>query len=195
VGVYNTVNFIVTDDKRFMYHLTKSGLYRTAIDGGNPRRLSPYSEWPDRITGKSVSLDQKKILIFNENGIWIINLSLPYEQPIKGQDAATVEQVYASDGLIRDAFWHSGSNHVIFVGGDIDVLELGSAKGKGIVTLHKCSNAPKGVYYDQYNDSLYFTDSKSGGKEHVYRIDLREKFFDKLIERVKKEFDIIYEKR
>ena len=74
------------------------------------------------------------------------------------------------------------------------MLEIGKGGGKNIVTLNKCSQQPKGVYYDAYNDSLYFNDSPAG-KSNLYRLDLKEKFFGKLMERIKKEFDIIYDQK
>ena len=113
----------------------------------------------------------------------------------KGAEVAEVEGVLKSSDIITDAFWHSGSNHIIFAAGrDINVLEIGRGGEKNMVMLKSCRRAPKSLYYDVYNDSLYFNDSAEG-KRSLYRLDLREKFFSKLMERVKKEFDIIYEKR
>lgn len=195
ISDYETVNFAVTDDRRQIYHMTKSGFFRSNLDGTNFRRLSSYSNWPSRILGKNFSLDGKKLLFFNENGIWVVYLNIQ-GQPSRGSDVAEVEQVIKSPGLIKDAFWHSGSNHVVFISDkDINVLELGRGQEKGLVILHKCSGHPRGFYYDEYSDSLYFNDINESGKENIYRLDLREKFFDKLMQRVKKEFDIIYEKR
>jgi hypothetical protein len=195
ISDYETVNFAITDDRRHMYHMTRSGLYRSGLDGANPTRLSSYSEWPDHITGKSFSLDGRKVLFFNENGIWVIYLNAQ-DRISNGKDIASVEQVYKSQGQVRNAFWHSGSNHVVFISDkDIDVLESGRGEEKNPVTLHKCENTPKGVYYDAYSDSLYFDDSENGGKKGLYRLDLREKVFDKFMQRVKKEFDIIYEQK
>ena len=188
-------NFIVTDDRRQIYQMTKSGLYRSGLDGSNPKLLTSYSEWPDRILGKGFSLDGKKILFFNENGIWVIYLN-PYDRPLSAKETARVEQVYVSQGLVRNAFWHSESNHIIFIcDKDINVLESGRGEEKNPVTLYKCEAPPAGVYYDAYSDSLYFDDSRDGGKKGLYRLDLREKTFDKFMQRVRKEFDIIYEQK
>lgn len=195
ISPVNTVDFAIPESRSQIYHMTKTGLYRSNIDGTGLKKLSPYSSWPDRITDKKFSPDGKRILYFNKDGIWVIYLNAR-EQVLKMPYPAVIEQVYQAPGLIKDAFWHSGSNHVVFISDkDIDVLELGMGQDNGIVTLHKCSSAPRGVYYDVYSDSLYFNDSKNGYKENVYRLDLREKFFDKFMQRVKKELDIIYEKR
>lgn len=188
-----TDNFFIPDDKSQIYYMTKSGLYKSNIDGTNSKKLSSYSEWPYGIIGKKLSPDGKKILYFTENNIWIIHLS--GSGLIKGGDVADVEEILKSQSVITDVFWHSGSNHIIFIAGrDINVLEIGKGGDKNIVTLNKCIRKPQGVYYDTYNDSLYFNDSREG-KSSLYRLDLREKFFGKLMERIKKEFDIIYEKR
>jgi len=195
INDYEIVNFAVTDDRRQIYQMTKSGLYRSNLDGTNPKLLASYSDWPDHLLGKGFSLDGKKFLFFNENGIWVIYLNVQ-DRLLKGKDIAEVEQVYKSQGLIRNAFWHSVSSHIVFVcGNDIDVLELGRGEEKNPVTLHKCGQTPKGVYYDAYSDSLYFDDSKEGGKKNLCRLDLREKTFDKFIQRMKKEFDVIYEQK
>ena len=188
-----TDNFFIPDDRSQVYYMTKSGLYKSNIDGTNPKKLSSYSKWPSDIMGKKLSPDGKKILYFNENGIWIIYLS--GLRLTSDGDVAEVEEVLKCPDIIKDVFWHSGSNHIIFVAGrDIDVLEIGKGGGKNIVTLNKCSRRPQGVYYDVYNDSLYFNDSPAGLSK-LYRLDLREKFFGKLMERIKKEFDIIYDQK
>ena len=188
-----TDNFFIPNDRSQIYYMTKSGLYKSSMDGMNFKKLSSRSEWPSNILGKKLSPDGKKILYFNENGIWIIYLSS--RDLTKPGDAAEVEEVLKSPDIITDVFWHSGSNHIIFVAGrDINVLEIGKGGEKNMVMLSRCRRAPHGLYYDEYNDSLYFNDSPEG-KKNLYRLDLREKFFSKLMERVKKEFDIIYEKR
>jgi hypothetical protein len=193
VGDHETDNFFIPEDRSQVYYMAKSGLYKSNIDGTNPKKLSAYSDWPYNIIGKKLSPDGNKILYFNEKGIWIIYLNGP--RLTKGADAAEVEEVLKSTDAIKDVFWHSGSNHIIFAAGrDIDVMEIGKGGGKNIVTLNKCHSQPKGVYYDMVNDSLYFNDS-SGGKSNLYRLDLKEKSFEKLMERIKKEFDIIYDQR
>lgn len=193
ISPLETVNFAITDDRNQIYHMTKSGLYRSNMDGANLKKLSNYSDWPDHILKKKFSPDGRKILYFNENGIWVIYL-ISHNQD-KGGEAARVEEILQNPEPIHDVFWHSGSNYLVFIAGrEINVVELGRGIKENIVTLHRCAHPPRGLYYDEYNDSLYFNDSE-GGKDRIWRIDLREKFFEKLLQRVKKEFDIIYEKR
>ena len=193
VGDYETVNFVIPDGKNYIYHMTKSGLYRSGMDGSSAKRLSLYTDWPEKILGKKFSPDGKKFLYFNESNIWVVYLVA--RDLVKDGELAYVEEALKTPGSIKDVFWHSGSNHIIFVANkDINVIDLGGRGEKNIVTLHKCTRAPQGLYYDVNNDSLYFNDAYEG-KDRLYRLDLREKFFEKLMQRVKKELDIIYETR
>jgi hypothetical protein len=188
-----TDNFFIPDDKSQIYYMMKSGLYKSNMDGTNFKKLSSYSDWPSDILSKKFSPDGKKVLFFSKNGIWAIYLN--GRDITKDGNAAEVEEVLSGSDIVRDAFWHSGSNHIIFISGrDINVMEIGKGGKKNMVMLTKCSRPPQGLYYDEYSDSLYFNDSPEGNK-NLYRLDLREKFFSKLMQRVKKEFDIIYEKR
>jgi len=193
ISVIDTVDFVVSESKNQIYQMTKSGLYRSNMDGTNLKKLSSYYEWPDHITGKKFSPDGRKMLYFNENGIWVIYFTV--RDNTKEGDSAQVEEVLKNPGGIREVFWHSGSNHIVFVADkNINVLELGKWQKNNMVTLHKCEKAPTGLYYDEYNDSLYFSDIKNT-KDSILRLGLREKFFDKLLQRVKKELDIIYEQK
>ena len=64
-----------------------------------------------------------------------------------------------------------------------------------IGSLYKFNSRPHGLYYDDNNDSLYFTDTRSGEYgSFLYRIDLRQKFFDSFLKMLKKEIDTGYEK-
>ncbi|MDP3790689.1 MAG: PEGA domain-containing protein [Candidatus Omnitrophota bacterium] len=191
--VVDTIDFAIPDSKNQIYHMTKSGLYRSNIDGTNLKKLSDYSDWPDYTINKRFSPDGKKMLYFNKKGIWVIYLDGRYTG--KEAEYAEVEEVLRDSGIIKEAFWHSGSNHIVFVEDkDINVLELGKGREKNMVTLHKCGKVPQGLYYDESNDSLYFSDMRNE-RDCVLRLDLREKFFDKLLQRVKKELDIIYEQK
>lgn len=193
LSILDTVDFFIPESRSQIYQMTKSGLYRSNIDGTSIKKISSYCEWPDRITNKKLSPDGKKILLFNKNGIWVIYLTV-YDS-VKEGVSAQVEEVLASPGGIREVFWHSGSNHIVIVSDkSINVLELGHGQKNNIVTLHKFEKAPAGLYYDEGSDSLYFNDLRND-KDSILRLDLREKFFDKLLQRVKKELDIIYEQK
>lgn len=193
VGEREADNFFVPDDKSQIYYMAKSGLYKSNIDGTNPKKLSSYSNWPANIVAKKLSPDGRKILYFNERAIWVIYLN--NFRLTKDGDISEVEEVFKSPDAIKDVFWHSGSNHIVFIAGrDINILEIGKGQDKNIVTLNKCGHQPEGAYYDTNNDSLYFNDSVSGTNK-LYRLDLREKFFEKFMERIRKEFDVIYDQK
>ena len=193
IGEYEADNFVIPDNKNQIYYMTPKGLYGSGIDGANPKKLSSYSDWPANIINKKFSPDGKKFLYYTEYGIWVVYLNS--NNLAKGGESAKVKEILRTSLAIRDCFWHSGSHHIVFVSGrEINVLDLGGDAEKNIVTLHKCGRAPEGLSYDNTNDSLYFNDT-SKGRPYLFRIDLREKFFDKFMQRVKKEFDIIYEKR
>lgn len=193
IGKVEAADFAIPESMNQIYYMAKTGFYKSNMDGTNLKKLSPYSDWPRRITGKSFSPDGKKILYYNDNGIWVIYLG--GREIGKEADTADVEEVMKNYGEVKNAFWHSGSHHIVFVSGrDINVLELGKYQENNVVTLHRCSKTPTGLYYDDNNDSLYFSDIRDG-KDCIVRLDLREKFFDKLLQRVKKELDIIYEQK
>ena len=82
---------------------------------------------------------------------------------------------------------------------EVNVVELGGEGSRNVVTLYHLTQESRGMYYDQANDSLYFTDedkiSPHGQARALYRLDLRKNFFDQLMRRLKKEFDARYEKR
>jgi len=80
------------------------------------------------------------------------------------------------------------------------VVELLGGGKRNIVSLYKFNRMPRGIYYDESADSLYFTDfeREADGKEmsYVYRLDLRQTFFDSLMQLLlKKEAEAGYEKR
>lgn len=196
----NEVRHFAISGRNAVYYMTKDGLYKSGMDGMDAKLLSRYSDWPDDIRGKKFSPDGDKFLFFNENGIWVVYLNLDKEI-LPGSESARVEEIVSSASPIIDAFWYSASNYIVFITlYDIKVIELKSGGVRNIVSLRTFSATPKDIYYDETNDTLYFTDlmkDRPGSKDGTYilRLDLRQKFFDQLTKRLKKEFNIQYEKR
>lgn len=195
---YEVWDFIASG-KNYIYYMAKTGLLRSNMDGSSMKRLSPYSSWPRDIIDKRFSPDNDKILYFNKSHIWVIYLNLDKMLTEDGE-AAKVEKVLESPNPIIDAYWYSESNHIVYItDSDINVAELDNAGKSNAVMLYKFNTKPQGLYYDYTSDSLYFTDFKIGpdAKEanYLYRLDLRQKFFGQFMQRLKKEFDIRYEKR
>ncbi|MBI4974408.1 MAG: hypothetical protein HZC19_01125 [Candidatus Omnitrophica bacterium] len=177
--------------------MTSAGLFRSSLDGTNMKRLSSYSDWPEMIVGKKFSPDRDKLLYFNKFHIWVIYMNLD-KSLVKGKDSVKVEEVLTSPDPIIDVHWYSESRHIVFVTDKyINVGELSGSEGeRNIVILYKFNASPKSLFYDEASDSLYFTDSTSSkDRAYLYRLDLRQNFFDQLMQRLKKEFEIRYEKR
>jgi len=173
-------------DRGYVYYFTKSGLFRSGIDKGTPRKISSFSNWPDRITGKKFSPDGGKLLYFNENAVTLVNLN-PDKFMAKIGEGASVEEIFKSPDPIMDVFWYPGLSYIVVVTEkDIKVVELRGGATRNIASLYKFAAKPQGLFYDENSDSLYFTDVKIGlslnPEKYLYRLDLRQTFFDSLKE-------------
>ncbi|MDD5437473.1 MAG: PEGA domain-containing protein [Candidatus Omnitrophica bacterium] len=187
-------------DRGHIYYFTESGLYRSEADGSGLKKLSPYSNWPGHILKKRFSPDGDKILCFNEKEVVIVYLNL--DKAITRDGAlARVENIMTTEEPIVDVFWYTGSGYVIVVTQKyINVVELRGGGKRNIATLYKFNISPHTVYYDLNNGSLYFMDREKDdfakGAKHLYRLDLRQKFFDYLMQLLpKREPEVPNEKR
>ena len=193
------LDFAVSD-KGYIYYFAESGLYRSDNDGSNLKRLSVYSNWPKRMIKKRFSPDGDKFLCFNDREIIIIYLNLD-KTAAKDGESARVESILTAEEPVIDVFWYTGSGYVIAVTEKyINVLELRGGARRNIATLYKFNATPHAVSYDSNNGSLYFMDrgkddfSKNGN--YLYRLDLRQKFFDYLMQLLlKRETEAPNEKR
>jgi hypothetical protein len=173
----------------YLYCMTSSGFYRSNLDGTNLVRMSPFGDWPGDIKGIIFSPDGEKLIYYNEHYIWVIFLrSYQADKPVR------IDELLKSEELVRYVFWYSQSTHIVFLSGkDVNVIELGPQGSRNVVSLYRFDSEPRNVIYDPANDSLYYTDTgrMPGQKERssLYRLNLREKFFDKFMERFKKEPD------
>jgi hypothetical protein len=180
----------VLSERGYIYYFAASGLYRSEADGFNLKKISSFSKWPKKMLKKKISPEADKILCFNDKEIVIAYLN-----------SERVEDVLTTEEPIIDVFWYTGSGYIIVVTEKyINVLELRSAGKRNIATLYKFSTQPHCVSYDPNNGSLYFMDrakdnfSKDG--VYIYRIDLRQKFFDYLMQvLLKRESEAPNEKR
>ncbi|MBN1526995.1 MAG: PEGA domain-containing protein [Candidatus Omnitrophica bacterium] len=196
ISDYEVVDFAVSGGN--IYYLTKNGLMRSSMDGTGLKLFTSYAAWPGSIRGKKFSPDGNKIMYFDGWHIWVAYL-LPEGGFAKaGRENGRVEEVYRSEDPIIDAFWYSESNHAVVVTErGIIVVDLAGGGAKNAVTLYTFNSRPAGIHYDPGTDSLYFSDlreEKDAKKGvYLYRMDLRQKFLDTFIKRIKKEFDVIYE--
>lgn len=193
------VDFTVSD-KNYIYYMTDSGLFRSGLDGANPRKISSHSNWPEDIKGKKFSPGGDKLLYFNVRNIWLAYLN-PEARPGLTGELGMVYEVLNSPDPIRDVFWYSDSSHIVYVtDSDINVAEISRSEGtKNTVTVYKFERPPRYLYYDEWSDSLYFADLAAEDADktspHIYRLNLRQKFFDQLMQRLKKEFNIKYDEK
>jgi len=195
------IAYFVISDKNYIYYMKKTGLFRSGMDGTLAKKISPYSNWPQGIKRSRFSPSGDKFLYFTDRNVWAVYLSADKTLPQTDlADTARVEEVFASQDPIIDVFWYPGASYIIAVTDkDIEAIELRGGI-RNIVSLYKFNARPQSLHYDENNDSLYFTDTRTGQAPgepaSLYRLDLRQKLFDQLVQLlIKKEPDAGYEKR
>lgn len=189
LGVPDVIDFLVAPDNT-VYYMTRSGLFKSDANGDNCKKISSYSNWPGDIKGKKFSPNGKKFLYFSDHKIWIAN----------NENIPKIEEAANTSSPIIDVFWYSDSRHIVFATEkDLSVMETGASYSGSSIMLYEFTVRPRALFYDNGNDSLYFTDLKSAPDANaagsLYRLDLRQKFFDKFLRRLKKEFEINYENK
>lgn len=175
----------VISDKKYIYYMSKTGLFRSTMDGSGLKKLSSYSDWPEGIIGKRVSAGDESMIYFTAHDLYVVYLN-PSTAFAHTDAEAKIEEIIKTPDQILDAFWYSGAGYIILVTTkSVEVIELRGEKTRNIISLYKFTRAPKCIFYDEVNDSLYFTDSaetqKYGDDMYLYRLDLRQKFFDKFM--------------
>lgn len=173
-------------DKNYNYYFSGSGLYRSDNDGSDIRKLSSFSNWPKNMIRKRFAPDGDKILCFNEKEILVIYLNIDKDQTKDGE-SARVENILTAEEPIVDVFWYTGSGYIIVVTKKyINVVELRGGGKRNVAMLYKFNTEPRSVSYDANNGSLYFMDRGKGSfskdGDYLYRLDLRQKFFDYLMQ-------------
>ena len=166
-------SFWVDKEKGKVYYLDAEELavFRSDLEGNDFEETGDLSGVSAAQKKWKVSPDRKKILLFSQHQIAVVNLE-QQNKPVDMQEAVILEY---SDYRINDAFWHSDSYHVILVTDrDIQVTEAKSEPMTvSLVNLYK-RNAP--VFYDESNDTLYFLDTQKAadGKlyDNVYKLEL-----------------------
>ena len=199
LGGKDAVDFAVSEAGQ-VYTMTTSGLYRSNIDGGSARRIALFSNWPRNIIGKRFSPDGKRFLFFNEYSIWVVSLDTDTAIARNGV-YADVDEVVTSQEKIIDIFWYLSSGYIIIVTDkNVKVIELRTSGRPNIVTLYKFNTTPRGIYYDAEKASLYFIDTdkeSEGNAGSLYRLDLKQKFFDQLMQllQLRRDTETKYEKK
>ena len=178
------MDFTVSDNN-YIYFFSKNGLFRVGVDGSGLKRISSHSVWPDGRVVKKFSPDGTKILLYSDNKIWVIYLTIE-KTLMREAEEARVEEIFTSGDQIMDVFWYSQSTYLVVVTcRDIKVVELKGGDRRNIALLYKFTIRPRGIYYDEDRDALYFTDAgkgtDSGGSTYLYKLDLRQKYTDSLL--------------
>jgi hypothetical protein len=180
IARYPVADFVISE-KGAVYHMTDHGVFISDADGSSLKKISSYSNWPEKINGKKFSPSGDKILYFSRNDIFVIYLNLD-KAVTKDVWDVKVEEILITEYPIVDVYWYSDSGYIVVVTEKgISVVELRGEGVRNIVLLYKFNSTPRDIYYDKAGDSLYFTDDKreEGLKEgrYLYRLDLRKNFF------------------
>lgn len=195
IGNLSVSDFVVSE-KNVIYYMTPKGLFRSNVDGTGMRKLSSFAQWPTGLVNKKLSPDGDKLLFFDDRHIWVVSLAVQ-NNLAQTLESARVEEVFASENPFIDVFWYSDSSHIVLATeSEIIVLELVGEGRRNAVTLYTFNARPKDLRYDANTDSLYFTDlrkEEEGEGTYLYRLDLKQKFFDTFLKRIKKELNTIYE--
>lgn len=195
------ISDFVISEGGYIYYMKKSGLFRSSMDGTNMKRLSAYAAWPDGIIGKKFSPEGGRFLYFSRSAVGVVYL-LGQDKPFgQSVDAARAEEIFTSAEPIMDAFWYPGAGYIIVITDkDIKAVELGRGAAGNSVPLYKFNSRPQNVYYDEHDNALYFIDTRldadSKESNYLYRLDMKKKFFDNILQfLLKQEPDTGYEKR
>ena len=190
IGLAQTLGFAISDKKN-IYYFTKEGLFKSNMDGTIFKRLSLHSRWPGKIMGKKFSPDGNMLLYFDERNLWMIYFNQDKNSDQSGA-GARIEEILTDTDPIVDVFWYSTPNYIVVVTeNEIKVAELRGGDKRNVVSLYTFNMTPEHLYYDDDNDSLFFLDRRDEGssskeKSYIYRLDLRERFFDSLTRRLLK---------
>jgi len=184
IARYPVTEFAVSE-KNYIYHMTDYGLFRSNLDGTDLRKISSYKDWPRKIAGKKFSSGSDRFLYFTDKDIFVVYLNLD-KAVTEGGATARVDAVLTAEFPIIDVFWYSDPSYIIAVTEKaINVVELRGEGARNIMQLYRFNARPQDLYYDNSNDSLYFTDvrKEAGLKEghYLYRLDLRKSFFGNLM--------------
>jgi hypothetical protein len=166
-------SFRIDTEKRVVYYLDqeKKVLYRSNLEAHN---FEDIAGLPDRLTqvnGWEVSVDQKKVFIFNQHQISVIFFDTQADNEYA---ASTVFLDYPRENIVN-VFWHSDSYHLVVLT-DKHVQVIESRQGALPVNLVGLNKKSSTAFYDTKEDTLYFSDnqrSPSGSfYNNLYKLEL-----------------------
>ncbi|MBM3246439.1 MAG: PEGA domain-containing protein [Candidatus Omnitrophica bacterium] len=183
--------YIFPNDKDYIYyiHANKTAISRVSL---NPREkeaelLTGRVNLAGNIKDFSLSPDKNKILYFYGNKLDVVYL-----------DGEKQDFFITADHKIISAFWYSDSERVVAVtDNDIRIYELSSQGRENTVKILNINDRRSRAFYDNVEDTLYFTDTQVGadGNQHrgLYRMDISKRAAPTLIDNI--EQDIRYNER
>jgi len=166
-------SFHIDIEKKIIYYLDleKSLLYQSNLGVNNFEDIASIPDKFTQVNGWGISLDQKKMLIFNYHQISVIF----FDTQINDEEVVpTVFLDYLQEKII-DVFWHSDSYHlVVLTDKHVQVIESRSgAVPTNLVELNKTGAV---AVYDTKEDALYFSDmqrSPAGSfYNNLYKLEL-----------------------
>ena len=166
-------SFRINTEKKLVYYLDqeKKVLYRSDLDANSFEDIASIPDKFIQINGWEVSIDQKKIFIFNQHQVGVILFDT------QGDDdfvSATVVLDYPQE-KIGDVFWHSDSYHLVVLT-DKHVQVVEARPGAVPINLVELNKRDSAAFYDTKEDVLYFSDSQrnpeGGFYNNLYKLEL-----------------------
>ncbi len=166
-------SFRLDTEKKEIYYLDqeKKIVYRSNLEANNFEDIASLPDKFTQVNGWEVSKDKRKLFIFNHNQISVIffDTQIDYEYAASG-----VLLDYSQEKIIN-VFWHSDSYHlVVLTDKHLQVVE--SLLGAVPINLVELNKAGSTAFYDQKEDTLYFSDSQrsldGGFYNNLYKLEL-----------------------
>lgn len=170
-------SFRIDAEKKLVYYLDqeKKIVYRSNLDASNFEDVASLPDKFARINGWEVSLDKRKLFIFNHHQISVIffDTQIDYGYPI-----SPVFLDYPEDKII-DVFWHSDSYHLVVLT-DKHVQVIESRLGAVPINLVELNKGEAAAFYDIKEDALYFSDTQKSPDgsfyNNLYKLELSASF-------------------
>jgi len=158
-------SFRIDAEKRVVYYLDqrKKVVYRSNLDATNFEDIASLPDKFTQIIGWEVSLDKRKLFIFNHHQIGVVffDTQIDYEYP-----ASAAFFDYPQE-KIANVFWHSDSYHLVVLT-DKYVQVIEARQGALPVNLVELNKKGPAAFYDIQEDALYFSDSQRSSSGSLY---------------------------
>ena len=158
-------SFRIDTERKVAYYLDqeKKVLYRSNLEANDFTDVASLPDKFAQINGWEVSLDQKKMFIFNPHQISVIF----FDQQLDYEYFTSIVLLDYSTEKIINVFWHSDSYHlVVLTDKYVQVVE---SRAQAVPIKLVELNKPEVVaFYDTKKDTLYFSDSQKSSDGSLY---------------------------